>query len=124
MSQPRRGDPAHSRRWPRYNFDLPVRVLLGRGTREVAIPGRGTALNEGGLAVDTDTKLRVGKCLYVEFAPPFCKLPLRVPIAVRNVRGSIRGSRYGVEFVSSDALGEQEIELFREILRSATRDLH
>ena len=120
MPQPRGSESSHLRRWPRYNFDLPVRVLLGRGTRGKALPGRGTALNEGGLAVDVDTKLRVGKCLYVEFVPPYCKLPLRVPAAVRNVRGS----RYGVEFVSSDALGEQEIELFREILRSAARDLH
>jgi len=117
--------PTHSRRWPRYNFDLPVRVLLGRGTREVVIPGRGTALNEGGLAVDVGTKLRVGKCLFVEFRPPYCPIPCRVPATVRNVRSSpnVPGSRYGVEFVPSDALGRQEIETFREILRRAARDL-
>ena len=108
------------RRWPRYNFDLPVRVVLARGTHEVRVSGRGTAINEGGLAVDVDASLQVGKSLHVEFVPPYCMLPLRVPGTVRNARGN----RYGVEFVSTDAGGEQEIELFRDILRTAAHRLH
>ncbi len=93
---------------------------MARGTREVTVSGRGTGINEGGLAVDVDTRLQVGKFLYVEFVPPYCKLPLRVPGAVRNARGN----RYGVEFVATDAGGGQEIELFREILRTTAHRLH
>jgi len=72
-------------------------------------------MNEGGIALDLEASLQVGNVVHVEFAPPYAGLPVRVLAAVRNVKGT----RYGVEFLAADAAEEQEVGLFRQMLRSA-----
>ncbi|HYN14957.1 MAG TPA: PilZ domain-containing protein [Terriglobales bacterium] len=103
------------RRWHRFRFDVPVRVVLRRNARDLEFTGRGTAMNEGGIALDLDASLQVGNLVQVEFTPPYAGLPVRVQGAVRNVEGT----RYGVEFLAADAAEQQEVGLFRQMLRTA-----
>ncbi len=108
---------ADVRRWHRFRFDVPVRVVLRRDGRELQFAGRGTGMNEGGIgiALDLDAPLRVGSQVQVEFTPPYAGLTLRVRGEVRNVAGN----RYGVEFLADDAAEQQEVGLFRRMLRAA-----
>jgi hypothetical protein len=103
------------RRWRRFRFDVPVRVVMQRNARDLEFAARGTAMNEGGIALDLEASLQIGNLLQVEFAPPYAGLPVRVRSAVRNAAGN----RYGVEFLVADGEDQQEVGLFRQMLRSA-----
>lgn len=104
-----------ARRWPRFRFDVPARVLLRRNARDLEFTGRGTAMNEGGMALDLAASLQVGNRVQVEFTPPYAWLPVRVQGLVRNVTGN----RYGVEFLPADPSEQQEVALYRRMLRAA-----
>ena len=107
------------RRWHRYRFDVPVQVVLRRNPGGRGFAVRGTAINEGGIALDLDTSLQVGNQMQVEFRPPYAALPVRVQGVVRNVIGN----RYGVEFLAVDPGEQQEVSLFRQMLRAAAGHL-
>jgi PilZ domain len=113
----KRNGSADPRRWNRFRFDVPVRVLLRRDAREVQFTGRGTGINEGGIGIafDADAPLEVGSQVQVEFTPPYAGLTLLVRGQVRHADGN----RYGVEFLADDAAEQQEVELFRRMLRAA-----
>jgi PilZ domain len=116
-SKPRRqnGSP-EVRRWRRFRFDVPVRVVLRRNARELEFAARGTGMNEGGIALDLEAPLQVGNLVQVEFRPPYAGLPVYVRGAVRHAAGN----RYGVEFLATDDAEQQEVGLFRRMLRAAT----
>ncbi len=114
--QPPNGS-AKGRRWHRFRFDVPVRVVLRRDARDLEFAGRGTGMNEGGIgiALDLDAPLQVGNQVQVEFTPPYAELTVRVRGEVRNAAGNL----YGVEFLADDAAEQQEVGLFRRMLRAA-----
>jgi len=103
------------RRWRRYCFDVPVQVRLQRTSCDLECAARGTAMNEGGIALDLDAPLPLGNQVQVEFRSPYAALPVRVRGAVRNVTGN----RHGVEFLAADPGEQQEVGLFRQMLRAA-----
>lgn len=110
------------RRWPRYKLDVPLRVIMkremtGAGVKTTIVNGRGTELNEGGMAVFAGVEARLGEELFVEFTPPYGNgIPLRVRAAVRNRNGY----RYGIEFQSADATEAEQVDRLRELLRFAS----
>jgi PilZ domain len=107
------------RRFQRFRFDVPVRVILRQDSRKQAFPGRGTGMNEGGIAVALDVPLAIGSWVELEFTPPYAALALRVRGAVRN----IHGGTYGIEFLTADAGEQEEVGLFRQMLRAAAERL-
>ena len=116
-SKPRRRDGStRVRRWRRFRFDVPVRVVLRRNARDLEFAGRGTGMNEGGIALDLEAPLQVGNLVQVEFRPPYAGLPVYVRGAVRHATGN----HYGVEFLAADDGEQQEVGLFRRMLRAAT----
>lgn len=82
-----------TRRWPRYKLNVPVRVIIKSQEKVRVLDGRGTELNEGGMAITVGAELKAGELVAVEFTPPY-STPVRVPAQVRNREGY----RYGVEF--------------------------
>ena len=88
-----------SRRWTRFRFDVPVRVVLRRNGRDVKFAGRGTGMNEGGVGIYVEAPLQAGDLVQVEFTPPYSGLTVRVRGTVRHVKDSL----YGVEFLTLDA---------------------
>jgi hypothetical protein len=87
---------ANSRRWTRHEVDLPVRVFA-RGISQ-AIPGRGTELSAGGMALYAGIELKTSQTLEVEF----------VAAAHARVAGVVRsreGYRFGLEFTTPLPLG-------------------
>ena len=73
-------------------------------------------MNEGGIGLYLEAPLQTGDELQLEFTPPYAGLTVRV-------RGRVcyaDGNRYGVEFLADDTAEQQEVALFRQMLRSAT----
>lgn len=87
---------ANTRRWMRHEVDLPVRVFT-RGISQ-AVPGRGTELSAGGMALYAGIELKTSQTLEVEF----------VAAAHARVAGVIRsreGYRFGLEFATPLPIG-------------------
>jgi len=108
-----------TRRWRRFRFDVSVRVLLRRGGRELSFAGRGTGMNEGGIGIYIEAPLEIGDLVHVEFMPPYSGLAVRVRGTIRHIKETL----YGVEFLAEDAAEQQEVALFRRMLRAAADHL-
>jgi hypothetical protein len=89
---------APARRWPRYKADLAVQLITLEPTEAVIAPGRGSALNCGGMAVSSRVDLPVGAQVAVEFTPPHSEQPVRARCFVRNRQHDI----YGLEFIAEN----------------------
>ena len=104
------------RRHKRYQIRVPVRLVVHRGDLTARINGRGTELNEGGMCVFAGVELNLGDQIELEFTAPYASEPLRIWASVRNRYGYY----YGLEFLTENAGEREEVERFREVLRSAT----
>jgi tetratricopeptide (TPR) repeat protein len=82
---------ATTRRWTRHEVDLPVRVFA-RGISQ-AIPGRGTELSAGGMALYAGLELKTSQTLEVEFV---AASHARVAGVIRNRQGFC----FGLEFLT------------------------
>jgi hypothetical protein len=101
------------RRWPRYRINVPVRVVVQRPDKTVIVTGRGTELNEGGMALFAGVELKVGQRVQIEFTPPYGQ-PLRVRSTVRNRSGY----NYGTEFLLLNREDKQHTEHIRQVLQA------
>ena len=102
-----------ARRWPRYKLDLPVRVIVQKDMKAIIAQGRGTELNEGGLAVFAGLELTVYEEAAVEFTPPYSGQPIRVRCLVRDRKGYV----YGLEFLTTTEEDRENVERIRSVLR-------
>jgi PilZ domain len=102
------------RRWPRYQLDIPLRVIVQTATKPRIVDARGNELNEGGLAVFAGIELAEHDQVAVEFTPPYSGPPVRARCVVR----SRKGYNYGLEFLDDNAQDLDSAEQIRNILRS------
>jgi len=105
---------ATARRWPRYKIDVPVRVIKQGATKVSIVQGRGSELNNGGMAVFAGTELAVGDQVLVEFTPPYTGQPIRVRCFVKNRSGY----RYGVEFITENDDDYESANRIETVLKS------
>jgi hypothetical protein len=110
---------ARMRRWPRYKLNVPVRVVVQRPDKTAIVNGRGTELNEGGLAIFAGAELRVGQRVDIEFTPPY-GTPMRVRVTIRNREGY----NYGAEFLTSTPDDKLQIEQIRQVLQAMGSPSH
>jgi hypothetical protein len=103
-----------ARRWPRYKLDVPVRAIVRNALDAKIVDGRGTELNEGGMAVFAGLELKPGDQMEVEFTPPYSGQPIRVRCIVRNRKGY----SYGVEFLNVTLEDEQRVQMIRQALQA------
>jgi len=101
------------RRWPRYRINVPVRVVVQRPDKTVIVTGRGTELNEGGMALFAGVELKIGQRVEIEFTPPYGE-PLRVRSTIRNRNGY----NYGTEFLALNREDKQQTEHIRQVLQA------
>jgi hypothetical protein len=86
--------PANTRRWPRHQVKLPVRIItVNDDVSRIAIPGLTTEISRGGMALYGGVSLQPGDLMEVEFQTP--GLP-RVAGAVRDRNGYC----FGLEFAT------------------------
>ena len=114
-------DLSADRRWQRYHFDVPIRLVFGKGRHTRVAEGRGTELNEGGLGLYAGIELETGDQVEVELTVPFYGISLKLQGVVRNRPGN--GYYYGIEFVDTDANQRGEIALFAKMLETAAGQL-
>jgi hypothetical protein len=114
-------EPSADRRWQRYHFDVPIRLVFENGQYTRVAEGRGTELNEGGLGLYAGIELEIGDLVEVELTVPFYCLALRLQGVVRNRPGN--GYYYGIQFVDTNATQRGEIALFAKMLESAAGQL-
>jgi hypothetical protein len=82
----------YPRRWSRQSVNLPVHVALRFDRATLLVPGRGTDMSEGGMALVAGIPARPGDVVEVDFQTP----------RLAKVRGIIRnrdGFSFGVEFL-------------------------
>jgi len=104
----------HSRRWPRYKVNVPIRVIIQSAMKATIIDGRGTSLSEGGMAMFAGVELKPGDQVAVEFTPPYSAPPIRVEAKVCNREGY----NYGVEFLTDNSTQKQDAAQLRRHLSS------
>ncbi len=102
------------RRWPRLKIRVPVTVILRKPNKTVYVDGRGTDLNEGGIAVFAGRELAIGEEVEISFTPPYHGEPLVARTIIRNRRGYI----YGMEFLQGSAEDTARVERIRQVLRA------
>ena len=84
--------PVNTRRWQRHEIDLPVHVVLRNGVSSMLVPGRGTEISEGGMALYAGVHLKPNELMEIEFLPPH---HAQVTGLIRNRTGYC----FGLEFL-------------------------
>lgn len=84
--------PPNTRRWPRHQVKLPVRIITPNDTSEIIVPGLTTEISQGGMALYGGVPLQPGDLMEVEFQT---SSRLRVAASVRDRNGYC----FGLEFV-------------------------
>jgi len=109
------------RRWPRYRFQVPVRITVNRDRYVATLTAVGTEMNEGGMALYAGIELTVGDQLQLEFELQNCDHPIGVRGVVCNRPGD--GYYYGIAFLPVSAEERGSLVLLRQMLRSAVGHL-
>jgi len=85
--------PRSTRRWPRYQIDLPVRIIGVNGILTTPVMARGSDISRAGMALHASLALNPGDMMQLQF--PTAE-PSRVNAIVRHRRGDL----LGLEFLS------------------------
>ncbi len=102
------------RRWQRSKIRVPVTVIVRKSNKTVYVDGRGTDLNQGGIAVFAGAELGIGEEVEISFTPPYHGEPLVARTIVRNRRGYT----YGMEFVVDGGGDATRVNRIRQVLRT------
>jgi hypothetical protein len=107
-----RTNPKSTRRRPRYQVNLPARMLVHKpGLLRIAHV-RGQELNAGGMAVNAIVELAVGDEVQLEFMYVRSRRPIRLRAAVRNRVDH----QYGLEFLATNPAEEKELKALRRMI--------
>jgi PilZ domain-containing protein len=82
-----------TRRWPRQQVDLPVRIIALNGIRTTPIDGRAGAISRAGMALRAHVALNPGDLMQLQF-------PTSTPSMVRAVVRNRNGESLGLEFLT------------------------
>jgi hypothetical protein len=103
------------RRSVRFQVDVPIRVIVQKETKVVILDGRGSSLNEGGMAVYAGAEFKLGDQIAVEFTPAYSP-PIRVEAKVCNRTGYT----YGLEFLTETSTQQEQAAKLRNHLATLT----
>jgi hypothetical protein len=105
--------PPNTRRWPRHQVKLPVRIITANDISEIAVPGLTTEISQGGMALYGGVPLQPGDLMAVEFQT-YNRLRVAASIRDRN------GYCFGLEFLgllpndSAEGVGPDLAEMVHE----------
>ncbi len=102
------------RRWPRLKIQVPVTVIVRKYGKTMFVVGRGTDINDGGIAVFAGTELQIGEEVEISFTPPYRGEPLVARTVVRNRRGYT----YGMEFLMGTTEDKARVTKIHNVLRA------
>ena len=81
------------RRWPRYEIDLPVRIIALNGVLTTPVNGRGHEISRAGMALHASVAVEPGDMMQLQ-------LPTSDPSRVLAIVRNRNGNRMGLEFLS------------------------
>ena len=76
--------PPNTRRWPRHQVKLPVRIITANDISEITVPGLSTEISQGGMALYGGVPLQPGDLMAVEF-----QTAKRLRVAASTIRPPI-----------------------------------
>ena len=82
-----------TRRWPRHQVDLPVRIIALGGILTIPVPARGSEISRAGMALHAPVALKPGDLMQLQF-------PTSTPSHVTAVVRNRTGERLGLEFLT------------------------
>ena len=85
--------PRTTRRWPRYQIDLPVRITALNGILTAPVMARGSDISRAGMALHAKISLNPGDLMQLQF-------PTAEPSRVNAIVRHRSGDRLGLEFLS------------------------
>src|ERR1700745_3925913 len=91
--------PQNTRRWPRHQVDLPVRILTLNGILTTPVPGRGSEISRAGMALRAPVGLKPDDLLQLQFPT---SAPVRVTAVVRNRTGDCLGLEFLTQLPRDD----------------------
>jgi hypothetical protein len=91
----------NTRRWPRHQVKLPVRIITPNDASEIVVPGLTTEISRGGMALYGGVPLQPGDLMEVEFQT-FNRLRVAASVRDRN------GYCFGLEFLGLMPNEDQE----------------
>ncbi len=80
-----------TRRWPRHQVDLPVRIIALSGILTTPIPARGSEMSRAGMALHAPVALKPGDLMQLQFPT---STPSHVTAVVRNRTGECLGLEF------------------------------
>ncbi len=80
-----------TRRWPRHQVDLPVRIIALSGILTTPIPARGSEISRAGMALHAPVALKPGDLMQLQFPT---STPSHVTAVVRNRTGECLGLEF------------------------------
>src|ERR1700674_3262498 len=83
--------PANTRRWPRHQVKLPVRIIRPSDISEITVAGLTTEISRGGMALYGGVPLQPGDLMEVEFQT---SNRLRVAASIRDRNGYCFGLQF------------------------------
>ena len=101
-----------TRRWPRYQVNLPVRMLVRKPGMLRVAHVRGRELNAGGMAVSAIVELAVGDQVQLEFLVVLSRRPIRLKATVQNRVDH----QYGLAFLATNPAEEKEVKALRKMI--------
>jgi hypothetical protein len=117
-------DSINTRRWPRYQVDLPVLIAANAGAANITVSGLVCELTRSGMELYGGVNLQPGDLMEVEFQTP---RRIRVAGVVRNRSGFC----FGLEFralwaepeASPDVLGSLILQRHEAYLRERQQNI-
>jgi hypothetical protein len=104
--------PKSTRRWPRYQVNLPVRMLVRKPGLFRMVHVRGQELNAGGMAVYAIVELGIGDQVQLEFLLVRSRQPISLKATVRNRVDH----HYGLEFLATNPAEEKGVTALRRMI--------
>ena len=93
-----------TRRWPRHQVDLPVRIIALNGILTTPVAGRGSEISRAGMALTAPVKVRPGDLMGLLFPT---SSPARVNAVVRNRTGECLGLEFLSQLPPDNEAGDQ-----------------
>jgi hypothetical protein len=103
-----------TRRWPRHQVDLPVRIVTLNGILTTPVPARGSEISRAGMALHASVGLKPGDLMQIQFPT---SSTLRVTAVVRNRTGDCLGLEFLTQLPPDDRAMDGSSEF-----RGAPRD--
>src|SRR5579864_1833265 len=92
-------DSQNTRRWPRHQVDLPLRIVTLNGILTTPVPARGSEISRAGMALHATVGLEPGDLMQLQFPT---SSPLRVTAVVRNRTGDCLGLEFLTQLPPDD----------------------